>query len=110
MERRKENRTVKKLYVRLNADSKTTNGLLGDVSENGLFVNTIQDFPIGTEIRIEIFMPDRNNSFLRGIVRRRIELTDSRRKNGLGIELTKKDQRYIDFIVSEKLAMDAEPL
>ena len=93
MERRKVNRTVKKLYVRLNVGSITSWGLLGDFSENGLFICSIRDFAIGTAINIEIFMPDNNNSSLKGIVRRKIELADFHRKNGLGIELTKKDMR-----------------
>jgi Tfp pilus assembly protein PilZ len=109
MEQRKENRRVKKLYVRLNDGSITAHGLLGDVSKNGLFISSIQDFAIGTEINIEIFMPDNNNSFLRGIIRRKIELADSHRKNGFGIELTKKDVRYMNFIISEELETSAEP-
>jgi Tfp pilus assembly protein PilZ len=107
MERRKENRTVKKLYVRLNAGSITSGGLLGDVSENGLFISSIRDFAIGTEINIEIFMPDNNNSFLKGIVRRKVELSDSQRKKGLGIELTKKDVRYETLIISETTEINA---
>jgi hypothetical protein len=100
LNRRKEKRAVKKLYVSLSDGSISAQGLLGDFSENGLFICSIQDFAIGTEINIEIFMPDRNNSF---VVRRKLELTDSHRKNGLGIELTRKDRRYIDFIVLEEL-------
>jgi CheY-like chemotaxis protein len=107
MERRKENRTVKKLYVRLNSGSITCPGLLYDVSENGLFVSSIKAFPIGAELNIEIFMPDNNRSFLKGIVRRKLELFDSYRKNGLGIELTKRDERYTGLISSDKSEIHA---
>ena len=101
MEHRKENRTVRKLYVRLTAGSITAWGLLGDFSENGLLINSIRDFAVSTEINIEIFMPDNNNSFLKGILRRKIDLAHSYMKYGLGIELTKKDVRYTNFIISE---------
>jgi hypothetical protein len=108
LDRRRERRAAKKLYVSLSDGSITAQGLLGDFSENGLFISSIQDFAMSTEIAIEIFMPDRNNSFLRGVVRRKLELTDSHRKNGLGIELTRKDRRYIDFIASEELGEKTE--
>jgi hypothetical protein len=75
-------------------------GLVNDFSENGLFIKCNQDFPIGTVIDIEIFMPDNNNSLLRGIVRRKIEMPESHRKSGLGIELIEKDTVYRRFLKS----------
>ena len=92
MERRKVNRTVKKLYVRLNVGSITSWGLLGDVSENGLFISSIRDFAIGTAINIEIFMADTTVSLLKGTVRRIIGLPESNRKVGIGVELIGKDK------------------
>ena len=45
---------------------------------------------MGKAIDIELFMPDNNNSLLRGVIRRKIELPDSHRKYGLGIKKAKK--------------------
>jgi len=100
MYKRKENRIEKQLYVLLRLESKLVRGLLNDFSENGLFIKCNQDFPIGTVIDIEIFMPDNNNALVQGIVRRKIEMPESHRKYGLGIELIAKDIIYRRFLKS----------
>jgi hypothetical protein len=100
MYKRKENRIEKQLYVVLRLESKMVRGLLNDFSENGLFIKCNQDFPIGTVIDIEIFMPDNNNPLLKGIIRRKIDMSESHRKYGLGIELIKKDKGYTTFVAS----------
>ena len=63
---------------------------------------------MGAAIDIEIFMSDKSNSVLKGIVRRMIDMPESNRKYGLGIELIEKDARYIRFVksVSEKPAIE----
>ena len=100
MEKRKEQRFSKQLYVQLRTDKKKFWGLLNDFSENGLFIKCNQDFPMGAAIDIEIFMSDKSNSVLKGIVRRKIDMSESNRKYGLGIELIKKDMRYTTFLAS----------
>ena len=100
MDKRKEHRISKQLYVQLRIEKKVFWGLLNDCSENGLFIKCNQDFPIGTVIDIEIFMPDKSNSVLKGIVRRKIDMPESHRKYGLGIELIKKDIVYRRFLKS----------
>jgi len=108
MEQRKEHRVSKQLYVQLSTERKVFWGLLNDFSKNGLFVKCNQDFPIGAVIDIEIFMPDKSTSVLKGIVRRKIDIPESNRKYGLGIELIEKDARFIRFVnsVSEKPAIE----
>jgi PilZ domain len=100
MEQRKEQRVSKKLYVQLRSEKEVFWGLLNDCSENGLFIKCNQGFPIDAMIDIEIFMPDKSTSVLKGIVRRKIDMPESNRKYGLGIELIKKDVRYTIFLVS----------
>jgi hypothetical protein len=100
MEQRKEHRIAKQLYVHLRSEKKVFWGLLNDCSENGLFIKCNQVFPIDALIDIEIFMPEKNNSLLKGIVRRKIEMPESNRKYGLGIELIKKDRRYTIYLAS----------
>jgi hypothetical protein len=108
MEQRKEHRVSKQLYVQISTDRKVFWGLLNDFSKNGLFIKCNQDFPIGAVIDIEIFMPDKSTSVLKGIVRRKIDIPESNRKYGLGIELIEKDARFIRFVnsVSEKPDME----
>ena len=91
-----------KLYAKLSGDSFVSWGLLSDVSENGLFIKSNRDFTMGKAIDIELFMPDNNNSLLKGVIKRKIELPESYRKYGLGIELTEKDMLYRNFLKSLK--------
>jgi len=102
MDKRKDMRLSMKLYTKLTADSFVSWGLLSDVSENGLFIKSNRDFTMGEAIDIELFMPDNNNSLLKGVIRRKIELPDSHRKYGLGIELIEKDIVYRYFLKSLK--------
>jgi Tfp pilus assembly protein PilZ len=108
MEQRKEHRISKQLYVQISTERKVFWGLLNDFSTNGLFIKCNQDFPMGAAIDIEIFMSDKSNSVLKGIVRRKIDIPESNRKCGLGIELIEKDARFIRFVnsVSEKPAIE----
>ena len=102
MDKRKDMRLSKKLYTKLRAESSVSWGLLGDVSDDGLFIKSNRDFTMGEAIDIEIFMPDNNNSLLKGIIRRKIELPETHRKYGLGIELIEKDVVYRHFLKSLK--------
>jgi hypothetical protein len=98
MEKRKYGRFDTKLYVKIVSKSKTAWGLMSDVSENGMYIQSNRDFAMGEEIDIEIFMPDRSTAILKGILRRKAELPDSFRRYGLGIEITEKDIFYRRFM------------
>jgi hypothetical protein len=102
MDKRKDMRLSKKLYTKLSAESSVSWGLLSDVSEDGLFIRSNRDFAMGEAIDIELFMPDNINSLLKGIIRRKIELPETHRKYGLGIELIEKDLVYRHFLKSLK--------
>jgi len=98
MDDRKNKRFTTQLHVKLNSGSLIAWGILCDVSENGLFVKSNRDFTMDTPISIEIFMPDNTNSFLKGTVKRKIEMSESYRKHGLGIELIEKDAPYQQYV------------
>ena len=100
MDKRKEKRLHAKLHVKLSSGTVTSWGILTDVSENGLFIKSNRDFAIDTEIDLEIVMQDNSTSVLKGIVKRKVDLPEEHRKYGLGIELTKKDFRFMDLLVS----------
>jgi len=102
MDKRKNERLSMKLYTKLSADSVVSWGLLSDVSENGIFIKSNRDFTMGEAIDIELFMPDNNNSLLKGVIRRKLEMPDSHRKFGLGIELIEKDVVYRHFLKTLK--------
>jgi hypothetical protein len=94
MDRRKDRRYTTQLHVKLNAGSINFWGVLGDVSENGLFIKTTRDIDLDSSIDIVIFMPDNTNSHLTGIVVRKVALTDTHRKYGLGVKLLKQDEKF----------------
>jgi Tfp pilus assembly protein PilZ len=103
MDKRKNKRLSSKLVTKISSNSLVSWGLLTDVSENGLFIKSNRDFTMGEVIDIELFMPDNNNSLLKGVIMRRVDLPESHRKYGLGIELTEKDMVYRYFLKSLKL-------
>jgi hypothetical protein len=107
MVKRKDKRLQAKLYVRLKYGSITAQGLIYDVSENGLCINSSRDFEIGTVIDVELFMSSMN-ALVKGIIRRKHELIESNRKYGLGVEIIEKDVLYRHFVASllEKQQME----
>lgn len=98
MDKRKDKRFASKLSVKFNSGSLVSCGVLDDISENGLFIRSNRNFNIDALITIEIFMPDKTVSFLKGVVRRIIELPDQYRKFGIGVELIEKDKTYKHFL------------
>lgn len=98
MEKRRDIRFQTKLYVRLKSETLTSWGLLIDVSVNGVFLQCSRDFPAGTYIELEIFMPDNSVSFLKGIVKRKVLMPDTSRKYGLGVSLTEKGTLFSHFL------------
>jgi hypothetical protein len=98
MDKRRYSRFTTRLHVKLSSPSMICWGILCDVSQNGLFIKSNKDVAIGEIIDIEIFMPDNASCLLSGIVKRRIELPESYRKNGLGVRLIGKDTAYDNFL------------
>lgn len=109
MDKRRNKRFSTQLHVKLDSGSIKSWGVVHDVSENGLFIKGNQDFPVGEVIGIEIFMPDKTSCLLNGVVRRSFELSRSHRKRGVGIELTEKDARYLNFVKYLVTARIQEP-
>ena len=99
----KHNRTprfTKRLEATFSAEDITCRGILSDISENGLFIRTNRGFSPGTSVDIELMMPDDQISKLSGVVRRTIKTPLSTLKNGIGVELTRKDAVFTDFLKS----------
>jgi hypothetical protein len=98
MNKRRYKRFTTRLHVKLSSPLIICSGILCDVSQNGLFIKSDQDVATGELIDIEIFMPDNTSCLLRGVVRRKVELPEPYRENGLGIELIRKDTAYERFL------------
>jgi Tfp pilus assembly protein PilZ len=95
---RKHKRYLAKLMVKVKTPSFSTWGVLRDVSEGGLFVQTKKKIATGTIIDMELVLPDKTISSVKGIVKRTMKIAGSNRECGMGIELIEKDTMYVNFV------------
>ncbi|MGB9716055.1 MAG: adenylate/guanylate cyclase domain-containing protein [Thermodesulfovibrionales bacterium] len=103
----KVNKIFKRRHKRFNKTFKTIFSLKGNnytgnlcnLSKSGIFISTRNCLPVGTTIDIELLLPDGNISLLKGEVRRVIK-SKFIHKNGMGIELIKKDSTYSNLLKS----------
>ncbi|MFZ5908265.1 MAG: PilZ domain-containing protein [Nitrospirota bacterium] len=93
-------RFTKRLEVTFRSGEFAYRGILSNLSLNGLFIKTSRGFAPGSTVDIEIVLPDNQISRLKGIVKRTIKTTVYPAKNGMGVELTQKDEPFIRFAES----------
>jgi len=91
-------RFTKRLEVTFSSGAHSYRGILSNVSVSGLFIRTSRGFAPGTTVDIEIMLPDNTISALKGIVRRTIKNPVTTMNNGMGVELTRQDAKYQNFI------------
>lgn len=97
--KRSAERFIKRMEVEFSAGDKTYKGFVSNISATGLFIRTSHSYREGLNIDIRIFLPDGRTSVVKGVVRRAIATLDTRlSKNGMGIELTQKDENFINFL------------
>ncbi|NIM04204.1 MAG: hypothetical protein GTN65_00970, partial [Armatimonadetes bacterium] len=96
MEKRKEERYIKRLGCDFTGAGKTHKGFVSDLSVNGLFIRTRRSFREGSDVDIKLYLPDDSTSNVSGVVRRALTTQEGTlAKNGMGIELKDKDHNYI---------------
>ena len=91
-------RFTKRLEVAFSSGGLSFRGILSNISISGIFIRTNKGFAPGTTVDMELMLPDNTVSSLRGIVRRTIKTSLKTTGNGMGVELTRKDDRYENFI------------
>jgi hypothetical protein len=91
-------RFTKRLEATFSSGELSYRGILSNVSVSGLFIRTSRGFAPGTTVDIEIMLPDNTISLLKGIVRRTIKNPVTTMDNGMGVELTRQDVKYQNFI------------
>jgi hypothetical protein len=99
MEKREHFRVSKSLVSQIIVDDTSLFAITGDLSLAGIFLRSKRCFPVNSSLTIQIVLPDNSISSLRGIVRRTIDASPFM-LNGMGIEITKKDSHYIQFVKS----------
>lgn len=93
-------RFTKRLEITFRSGELTYRGILSNLSMNGLFIKTNRGFAPGTAVDIELVLPDNQISRMKGVVRRTIKTVVYPTKNGMGVELTQKDDQFIRFAES----------
>ena len=108
MNKRKNPRFTKRLEARFIADGESFVGITSNLSETGLFIRTKRGFAPDSILDIKLIMPDGNTSSIRGIVKRTVKVPLSI-KNGMGIELLKKDEIYMRYVKSLREGDERSP-
>ncbi len=96
--RRKYERFVRRLETEFVGQEKQYRAISSDFSRYGLFIRTNHAFVPGTELDVVIHLPTGVDCKLKGVVRRAMKTPIVSLKNGMGIELTRRDQNYIKFL------------
>ncbi len=107
-EKRGFRRYARRCEAEFAAGGVSNSGIASDFSINGLFLRTSHPFAADTVINISVHMPDGSMSSLQGKVRRAMKSsvgkvmgTPSKEfRNGMGVELTRRDVHYLNFIRS----------
>lgn len=98
MNKRKEDRFVRRLEVEFSAEGKNYRAISSDLSRNGLYIRTNHAFAAGTQLDILIYLPDGPSCRVKGVVRRALKTPTVSIKNGMGIALTETDDCYARFL------------
>jgi hypothetical protein len=100
IDRRKDRRYAKRLTVKMSSGNLRRSGIVRDVSENGMHVTSGKDFTRDMPIDIELSLPNQKTSFLKGRITRNVEIPGSSWLIGVGIDLTEKDETFLNFLTN----------
>jgi len=106
--KRRYNRVTRRLEVEFSAGGQTYKGISSNISIGGMFIRTQHAFVPDTKIDIRLFLPDGEVARLEGVVRRAIKTPHYFIKNGMGVEITKTDQVFENFLSQELLDYDRD--
>jgi len=106
--RRQTRRFTRRCEAEFTAGNITNRGIASDFSLTGLFLRTGNPFPPDTIIDILVFLPDGATSLLKARVKRSMKtplgkvigVPVKELKNGMGVEIIKRDPPYLNYIRS----------
>jgi len=93
-------RYIVKLPVTISAGGKKVTGTTVRVSKRGLFVRTQQSFAAGVPVEIVLSLTGIDSCKLKGVVKYVRNYDFMLRQNGMGIELTERDDKYEEYITA----------
>ena len=91
-------RYISKFSVEIKSGERVFKGTTVRLSEKGFFVRTQQSFSVGLSVDIILYLRDDAPCFLKGVVKFAQNGAVSKRDNGMGIELTERDKKYVEFV------------
>jgi RNase P subunit RPR2 len=104
-------RYKKRLECEFSGSGMKYKGFVSDISEAGLFIRTRRSFREDSGIDVKIYLPDGSISNVSGVVRRALNYQEANLvKNGMGIELTERDDNFIRFFNKMKGVEDKEEI
>jgi Tfp pilus assembly protein PilZ len=98
--KRQHARYLIKVPVEIGSGEYTLSGITVRLSRKGLFVRSQKSFRVGTPVELALHLTDIISCRLRGIVKYSRSVVEFRRQNGMGIEFTEMDRKYLDFITA----------
>lgn len=99
-EKRACQRYIKRHPVVINAGGVSFKGTTVWLSETGFFVRSQKNFNEGVPVDITFYLTEESSCSLKGIVKHAKSIDLYRQKNGMGIQLTEKDQAYLALVRS----------
>jgi len=105
MSKRRHKRYTKRIETEFSSGDMVFRGISSDLSEKGLFIRTQHGFVPGTEVDIQLILPDGSTSHLKGVVRRTVKTHLHLVKNGMGIEIIESDNNYMRFLREELIGI-----
>ena len=75
-------------------------GMSVNLSENGVFVATNRNFAVESPVDLELLLPGETTTFLEGVIKRTSKAGSSSLKSGIGIQIVRNDQHFVDFIAA----------
>lgn len=90
-EKRKSPRVEKKLKSEVHSLEGMTFSTSMDISTGGIFISTPEPVQIGSEVKLSVKLPDKEEFEVKGIVRWMAENDSKHGKSGMGIEFVELD-------------------
>ena len=97
---RRHRRVIKRLEIEFSARGSSFRSISSDISRDGLFVRTSRPFAVNTEVELILHLPDNVVSKITGLVRWAVKKAGVAAKNGMGIEIIKRDRHFNEYLNS----------
>ncbi len=106
--RQDSKRYMRRIEAEFTVNGRTIRGISSNISAHGIFIRTHTPMTVGSTANIELIFPDGTRSSISGTVRRSTRTSFAMVKNGMGVELTSRDARFIELLAELGVYGEAE--